>query len=689
MPKTGVKIEKGLIRAAISADSVNEAERTFDITFVTETQEVERYDWQNDTYFREVLVCEESACRLKRLNSGRTNLLDNHRRGSVRTDILGVVVAGSAVFVNREGRCKIRLSQREDVKGILQDMKDGIISSISVGYDVLKFERQPIVDGETPVYRAIDWEVTELSLPVVAADIDCGVRSKGKHATESFQAELIDHESYRSVPSNPTKNLKIENMDLKARAAAVGLPETATEPEVIAAEKKAEEARQKVARKEATEAERTRSKQIRELGRKHKMPVEFIDTLVDSEISLDDARAQILDKLAEQQTPIRSSVLVTGDEEKDKVRKGRIAAMLIRSGQIQDKEISAEERELSKPFAKLSLIDIGRFCLEEREINTRGLAPLEITQKLFERSGGISSHTTDFPILLEGVNRHVLLAAYNNTPDIWSKVAAIGAVSDFREWSRARWGSITVLDSLSESGEYKIKQLDDASAEKVKVSTKGNIINISREMIINDDLNAFARLASMLGRAAMRSIEVAFFSLLKQNNGHGPTMADGSPLFHANHKNLIASGDGGGPNVTQVAKVLELMAAQTDPKNVEEILDLVPAIFLGPKGLALDAKVTNDSQYDPDTANKLQRANKSRGAFGDIVGTGRLTGLPWYSFADPNLEPVFEVSFLNGNKTPYLESDMPFNMDGLQWKVRHDFGVAAIGYLGGVMNEGN
>jgi hypothetical protein len=42
-------------------------------------------------------------------------------------------------------------------------------------------------------------------------------------------------------------------------------------------------------------------------------------------------------------------------------------------------------------------------------------------------------------------------------------------------------------------------------------------------------------------------------------------------------------------------------------------LDLRPAVGLFPIGLGGTARVINDAQYDPDTANKLQRPNQVRG----------------------------------------------------------------------------
>jgi hypothetical protein len=100
--------------------------------------------------------------------------------------------------------------------------------------------------------------------------------------------------------------------------------------------------------------------------------------------------------------------------------------------------------------------------------------------------------------------------------------------------------------------------------------------------------------------------------------------------------------------------------------------------------------VINQSQYDPDTvANKAQmKPNVVAGLYRDIVDTGRLTGTRRYSFADPSIAPVIEVAFLDGNELPFMDSQEGFRMDGVEWKVRLDYGVGAIDYRGAVTNAG-
>src|SRR5581483_1863423 len=93
-----------------------------------------------------------------------------------------------------------------------------------------------------------------------------------------------------------------------------------------------------------------------------------------------------------------------------------------------------------------------------------------------------------------------------------------------------------------ENGEFKNKAIQDAEKATITASTKGNIINVSRQMIVNDDLNAFSRLPMMLGRAAALSIETDVYALLGQNSGLGPTQSDTHPLFYDATRSNVSTG---------------------------------------------------------------------------------------------------------------------------------------------------
>ena len=177
-------------------------------------------------------------------------------------------------------------------------------------------------------------------------------------------------------------------------------------------------------------------------------------------------------------------------------------------------------------------------------------------------------------------------------------------------------GSLSNLDSKNELGEFKNKTIPDGEKATIQAGTKGNIINISREAIINDDLGAFVGLAGALGRAAKRTVEADVYATLALNAGMGPTLEDGKSLFHADHANVST----GAPTVTSFEAARVVLSAQKDVSG-NDYLALSPAIWLGPDAIVGQAKVVNNSTYDPDAANKLQRANIAAGMVRDIIGT--------------------------------------------------------------------
>lgn len=387
------------------------------------------------------------------------------------------------------------------------------------------------------------------------------------------------------------------------------------------------------------------------------------------------AGEKILARLAQGVEPVAGTHVVTIEDEADKRRDSIVAALMARAG-VADPATRAAARASEYRGAKL--LDLARASLDRAGIRHQSMDQMQVVAAAFTQS------TSDFPILLENAMHKTLLGAYATAPDTWARFCATGSVSDFRAHPRYRTGSLGNLDSLNELGEFKNKAIPDGEKASVTIGTKGNVINLSRQMIINDDLGAFLGLAAMLGRAGKRTIEAAVYALLAENSGLGPTMADSKTLFHADHGNI---GTGAAIAMAAIDADRVLMASQTDIGG-NDFLDLRPAVLLVPIGLGGTARSINQAEYDPDTANKLQKPNVVNGLFRDIVDTPRLSGTRRYMFADPSEAPVIEVAFLDGNQEPFLEMQQGFDVDGTRYKVRLDFGVAAVDYRGAVTNAG-
>lgn len=393
--------------------------------------------------------------------------------------------------------------------------------------------------------------------------------------------------------------------------------------------------------------------------------------LNDVNITAAEAGNKILAALAKGTEPIQGRVVVTADE-RDVKNAAKVDALLARAG------VPGFTVEASNPYRGAKLLDLARDCAQVAGVKVDGMDQMKIVAMAFTQS------TSDFPILLEDAMHKTLQAAYAAAADTWSRFCQTGSVSDFRAHNRYRLGSLGNLDKVNENGEFKDKSIPDGEKASVQADTVGNIINLTRKMIVNDDLGAFIGLANMLGRSAARTVESTVYKLLLENSGLGPTMADGKTLFHADHNNI---GTAGALSVAALEDLRVKMASQKDISG-NEFLDIRPQSLVLPMGLGGNARVINDAQYDPDTSGKLQKPNMVRGLFSDIIDTPRLTGTRFYGFASAADAPVIEVSFLDGNQTPFLDMQEGFRVDGTQYKVRLDFGVTAVDYRGAVTNAG-
>lgn len=404
------------------------------------------------------------------------------------------------------------------------------------------------------------------------------------------------------------------------------------------------------------------------------------EVLTDPSLTIEAIQARLLTEMGKGSEPVNPQnahpVVQTVADETDKQRAAAVTALLVRAGVEQDAKIKASMS--SNPYRGHKLLDMARASLQRAGIKSDGMGQMEIVAAAFTQG------TSDFPVLLENTMHKALQGAYARAALTWNRFCATGSVSDFRAHNRYRIGSFGVLDAVNELGEFTNKSIPDGEKASIQAATKGNIINLSRQAVINDDLGAFVGLSGMLGRAAARTIEVDVYALLGLNSGLGPTMTDGKTLFHADHGNI---GSGAAISMASIDADRVLLASQTDVSG-NDYLDLRPSVLLLPIGLGGTARSINSAAYDPDTANKLQKPNVVAGLYRDIIDTPRLTGTRRYSFVDASEAPVIEVAFLDGASDPYLEVQDGFDVDGARYKVRLDYGIAAVDYRGAVTNAG-
>ncbi len=403
------------------------------------------------------------------------------------------------------------------------------------------------------------------------------------------------------------------------------------------------------------------------------------ECLADAAITEDVARGKLLAKLAASGQPLAGGFSITDVvPEEDNQRRAQVNALLARAGVLTGAD--AESARNGNPYAHTTLLALAERSLIQAGVHTRGMDREQIARRVLA-----VQTTSDFPVLLENVLHRVLVGAYNLQQFTWTRFCATGTLSDYRPHSRYHLSSFSDLKPVNEAGEYENGVLGDGEVETIKGARKGRILQITPEVLVNDDLGAFVRITTALGQAAGRTIEKDVYDVLKQNGGLGPVMKDGNTLFHAEHGNIAT---GAAVSVDAFDAMRQMMALQMDPGG-NDYLDISLSRFLGTVAMHGRATLVNNSEYNPDVTGRFQVNNTSRGTFSDIITSPRLgTGKGWYGFADPNVEPVIEVAFLNGVQTPVLEQETNFRTDGLSWKVVHKYGVGAVGWRGAAFNPG-
>lgn len=400
--------------------------------------------------------------------------------------------------------------------------------------------------------------------------------------------------------------------------------------------------------------------------------------ILEDDASVDAAQAsqRLLAHLGAQATPVAGAHITTVEDEADKRREAAVSALLVRAGHATKEQVAAHG---ANPCRGMSMMEMARASLESKGISAKGMDKRQVVAAAFTQS------TSDFPILLTDAIHRVLLASYALQALTWQRFCKRGEVSDFRAHNRFRVGSLGNLRPKNELGEYQNVAIPDGEKSVIAAATKGYIINLSREMIINDDLGAFTDQAAAMGRAAARTVEADVYALLSENSGLGPLMSDGKTLLHADHGNVAANG--AAPSSAAFDALRVLMASQKDVTG-NDFLDLRPAVWLGPLGLDSQARMINQAQYEVTAGKNAQTPNIALGLFRDIVGSPRLQGTRYYALADANEAAALEVAFLDGVDTPFLEQEDAFDTDGARFKVRLDYGVAAHDFRGIATNAG-
>ncbi len=282
--------------------------------------------------------------------------------------------------------------------------------------------------------------------------------------------------------------------------------------------------------------------------------------------------------------------------------------------------------------------------------------------------------TSDFPTLLTGAGNRVLAASYEAAASPLKRLARMATAPDFRANDILGLGGLGLLSEVSESGEITATSAAEATA-KWQLKTFGKTFSISRKALINDDLAAFGRITSELGKSAAETEASALAALLLSN----PALSDNVALFHASHRNISATGDY--PGIEQLSAARIALRKQVGISG--EMIGVVPKFLLvGP-----DMETEAESALALILATEIANVNPFAGKY-EILVEPRITGKRWYVFADPANATVLLLGHLASAPGPQITSREGWEVLGREFRCVLDFGVAAIDHRGAYYNPG-
>lgn len=615
---SGATIEinaRSFARAEVQPKSLNKDARTVEIIFSTGAA-VKRWSWNEGAYLEE-LDMSPGSVDMGRLNAG-ASFLDTHDQSGMASR-LGAVVPGSARIEGGRGICTVQLSSARNGEQILADLAAGMPLPISVGYRVHEFMKLEGGEDALPTYRATKWEPLEVSAVPVPADAGAHARSE-----DPAQRHHV--------------NITI--------AGAPGAEKTMT-----------------TTTDDGAALERQRTISIGDIGTRHNASAGLIRKAIEGGKTVPEFREMMLDEIRARQSRNEIFSIAPMDYEAGERsladRLGDAILARVKPGL----KVEADFRQ----FVGLPMAELARVALNARNESTTGVRQSELI--------GRALHTTsDFGLALSAVAHRLVRDGYAAAPSQIRRIARETSAKDFRAKTSLQFREGGTLEKVSEHGEFKRGSFVE-TGESYRIDTFGKIFGLTRQSLINDDLDLLSTIPGRLG-AYSSAFESNFLAKLLETP---PKMSDGVALFHASHGNLAATGSA--ISVTSLGAAR--LALRRQKGIAGEVIAVEPKFLVAPPELETLAEQT----LADINASKAEDVNVFAGRLELIIEPHLTNAQSWY-LAAGQVETGLEFAYLEGESGPQIETRMGFDIDGTEWKVRLDFGGGFVDHRGIFKNPG-
>lgn len=295
-------------------------------------------------------------------------------------------------------------------------------------------------------------------------------------------------------------------------------------------------------------------------------------------------------------------------------------------------------------------------------------------------------------VLGDSITRRMVAEYQQPNLQTWRQiVSSVVPINDFRTQRIDRIGGYGVLPTVNQGQPY--QPLTSPANEEVTyaLAKRGGTEDVTLEMIANDDVRAIARIPKKLGLAAAQTVYRYVWDAVVTN----ATIYDSTALFTTGHGNYVNSGSGSALSQSALSAARVLMTSQTaygdstdyiapTPRFLVFVNDLEELAFqLVTSAVALPTPANTP----PNSTGAANTPNLHQGLIPIRLDYPAST-TAWWTIADPNMIPTFEMGFYLGRQDPELftQSDPTvgsvFNADKVTYKIRHIYNGGVLDYRG-------
>lgn len=405
-----------------------------------------------------------------------------------------------------------------------------------------------------------------------------------------------------------------------------------------------------------TAEEKQRRTEIRALTRSAGLSPDVADDLIDSGADMTTANAAVFDAVSAKRSTapvIRPHSPANDDPAVIQRRASDALAYRMAGGDLP---------EDAKPYINLSLKELAADALARAGVATRGMN----TDEIFTRAG---MHTTsDFPQLVSNAVGKVAMQAYQVAESPLKKLARKKTLRDFKPASSVWLGELGRLEKITEAGEITHTTISEGG-ETLKLATYARAINLSRELLVNDDVNLLGDLTAAFGRAAAQTEADILIALLTGN----PTMADGDAVFDVDRGNI---GTPGALSITTLSAARLAMRKRTG-RDGTTFINVQPKFLVIPPEL----ETTAEQLLTEIAAATVDSVNPWTGKLVPLIEP-RLPDGTFYLFADPAVAPAMQYAYLAGAEGVQVQRRDMWDQLGVGYRAWLDFGAGWLDWRG-------